>query len=170
MQESQSAILNLKSIKLSADEQHFIKEYRKLEELEREKGIKFFQCIGDPPHTERFVQGVEVKRQMYIDQGLNDMRHRDCNRFATVTNEDKVVVPVTATKEITTKPKWDAFQNNHFAMRKRLVNIFLRVSNKLISRLRAGKRLAKLKHWIQGNGIKNRAEMKAMVAEDWKIA
>jgi hypothetical protein len=55
-------------------------------------------------------------------------------------------------------------------MRKRLVNIFLRVSNKLICRLRAGKRLTKLKHWIQGNGIKNRADMKAMVAEDWKIA
>lgn len=98
------------------------------------------------------------------------MRHRDCNRFTTVTNEDKVVVPVTALKDITSKPKWDAFQNNHFAMRKRLVNIFLRVSNKLISRLRAGKRLTKLKNWIHGNGIKNRAEMKAMVAEDWKIA
>jgi len=55
-------------------------------------------------------------------------------------------------------------------MRRRLVNIFLRVSNKLISRLRAGKRLAKLKYWIQGNGIKNRADMKVMVAEDWKIA
>jgi len=55
-------------------------------------------------------------------------------------------------------------------MRKRLVNIFLRVSNKLICLLRAGKRLTKLKHWIQGNGIKNRADMKAMVAEDWKIA
>jgi hypothetical protein len=46
---------------------------------------------------------------MYIDQGLNEMRQRDCNRFYTVTNEDKVVVPVTATKDITSKPKWDAF-------------------------------------------------------------
>jgi len=32
-------------------EQNFIKEYRHLEDLEREKGIKFFQCIGDPPIT-----------------------------------------------------------------------------------------------------------------------
>jgi len=55
-------------------------------------------------------------------------------------------------------------------MRKRLVNIFLRVSNKLICRLRAGKRLTKLKFWITGNGIKNRADMKAKVAEDWKIS
>ena len=79
-------------------------------------------------------------------------------------------MPITANKDITAKPKWDAFQNNHFALRRRLVNIFLRVSNKLITRLRAGKRLTKLKHWIQGNGIKNRSDMKVMVAEDWKIA
>lgn len=29
-------------MKLSVDEQDFIKQYRSLEELEREKGIKFF--------------------------------------------------------------------------------------------------------------------------------
>lgn len=32
----------MKNIKLSKNEQTFIKEYRRLEELEREKGIKFF--------------------------------------------------------------------------------------------------------------------------------
>ena len=45
-----SVLLNLKNVKLSADEQEFIKEYRTLVDLEREKGIKFFQCVGDPPH------------------------------------------------------------------------------------------------------------------------
>lgn len=39
-------------MKLTVDEQDFIKEYRRLEELEREKGIKFFQSVGDPPHTQ----------------------------------------------------------------------------------------------------------------------
>lgn len=32
----------LKTIKLTKEEQLFTKEYRRLEELEREKGIKFF--------------------------------------------------------------------------------------------------------------------------------
>ena len=149
----------MKTIKLSHDEQMFIKEYRRLEELEREKGIKFFQCLGDSPHTAEFVSGVEDKRQMYINQGLAEMRHRDCTRFGTVTNEDKVVVPIAASKEIAARPKWDAFQNNHFAMRRRLVDIFLRVANKLICRLRAGKRLTKLKNFIVGNNIKNKADM-----------
>jgi hypothetical protein len=41
--EAQQNILNnLKGMKLTADEQEFIKEYRRLEDLEREKGIKFF--------------------------------------------------------------------------------------------------------------------------------
>ena len=43
--------LALKNQKISPMEQNFIKEYRHLEDLEREKGIKFFQCIGDPPIT-----------------------------------------------------------------------------------------------------------------------
>lgn len=98
------------------------------------------------------------------------MRDRDCTRFGTVTNEDKVVVPITASQDIAARPKWDAFQNNHFAMRRRLVDIFLRVANKLITRLRAGKRLEKLKHFIIGNEIRTREDMVLKVQEDWKIA
>ena len=35
-------IPQLKTVKLTKQEQQFIKEYRRLEDLEREKGIKFF--------------------------------------------------------------------------------------------------------------------------------
>jgi hypothetical protein len=42
-------------------------------------------------------------------------------------------------------PKWDVYENNHFAMRKRLVAIFLKVANKQITRMRAGKRLKKIR-------------------------
>jgi hypothetical protein len=85
-EDASSSILNLKNIKLSPDEQQFIKEYRRLEELEREKGIKFFQCLGDPPHTEQFVREVENKRRDYITQDLVEMRQNDCTRFSTVIN------------------------------------------------------------------------------------
>jgi hypothetical protein len=39
-----------------------MKDYRKLEELEREKGIKFFECIGDPPITQDTVDTILDKR------------------------------------------------------------------------------------------------------------
>lgn len=167
--ESDDSIKNkLKSMNLSEDELKFLKEYRRLEDLEREKGIKFFECVGDPPATSEFLEAIEVKRQNFIEQKLDNMRNEDCHRFATEINRDKVVVPVDL--KIESHPKWDVFENNHFAMRKRLVSIFLKVANKLITRLRAGKRLKKIKHRLQDEKVYSRDDCKRMVAEDWKTA
>ena len=165
-----SVLTNLKGVKLSLDEQEFLKEYRKLEELEREKGIKFFQCVGDPPHSNEFVDSINNKRNNILENESRDMRDTDCHRFETQVNQDKVVVNTTTQGDITAKPKWDAFENNHFAMRRRLVSIFLRVSNKLICRIRAGNRLKKIWKWINDKGIRSREEMKLRVAEDSKLA
>ena len=60
------AFLALKTVKLTDLEQAFIREYRELEELEREKGVKFFRCIGDEPHTEQFTEGIEEKRSTTV--------------------------------------------------------------------------------------------------------
>ena len=51
-------LANLKNMKLSEDEYAFLMDYRRLEDLEREKGIKFFECIGDPPASTEFKDGV----------------------------------------------------------------------------------------------------------------
>ena len=56
------SVTSQKMIKLSEDELAFLMDYRRLEDLEREKGIKFFECIGDPPATDKFINGIEVKR------------------------------------------------------------------------------------------------------------
>lgn len=55
-----------KAMKLSEVDLAFLKEYRTLEDLEREKGIKFFECVGDPPATDEFKEGIKVKRQNFI--------------------------------------------------------------------------------------------------------
>ena len=39
-----------------------------------------------------------------------------------------------------------------------------------MSRLRAGRRLTKLRNWIESNGIKSREDMREKVAEDFKIS
>lgn len=89
------------------------------------------------------------------------MRERDISRYAPVIDEDRVVVDVGL--ELVEKPKWDTFENNHFAMRRRLVGIFLKVSNKLITRMRAGKRLAKIKNRFKSENVKNKEDAKRMV-------
>lgn len=58
-------------MKLTGEELTFLKSYRTLEDLEREKGIKFFECIGDPPATAEFVEGVQTKRQNFITNKEN---------------------------------------------------------------------------------------------------
>lgn len=97
----------LKSMKLTEDEFHFLKEYRRLEDLEREKTIKFFECIGDPPATEQFKASVKHKRNMTVEKRLEDMRVKDTERFATAVNSDLVVVPTDV--DITARPKWDVY-------------------------------------------------------------
>ena len=64
---------------LSEDELAFLMDYRKLEDLEREKGIKFFECVGDPPMTEQFQQGVDSARGDFITNKQVEMRQNDCN-------------------------------------------------------------------------------------------
>ena len=139
---------------LTADELAFLKEYRRLEDLERQKGIKFFECCGDPPATDEFVEGVSSKRQNFITDNLDKMRDQDCHRFETEINRDKVIVPVEV--NLCLEPKWDVYENNHFAMRKRLVDIFLKNANKVMVRIRAGKRLRQLKAKLAEEHIESR--------------
>ena len=68
------------------------------------------------------------------------------------------------------KPKWDEHSNNHFTMKRRLLNIFLKVTNKMIMQRRALLRLEKIKKRLRENGVTNRKECRKWVADDWKLA
>ena len=110
-----SEIPQLKTIKLSLDEQNFIKDYRRLEELEREKEIKFFQCPGDAPITKSKTDRIIQKRDQIVNERAENLRMRDVTRFklGQVQESDdplfmnKVVVPVS--QELEQKPNWDEF-------------------------------------------------------------
>jgi len=138
--------------------------------MEREKGIKFFRCIGDEPHTKEFTDGVNEERSDLIENNLLVKRDCDVNRYKSEIDRDFVVVDTDIAKDLHETPKWDKFDNNHFALRRRLVQIFLKVTNKLICSMRAGRRLTKIKYWIGANKIKTRADMTKKVAEDFKKA
>ena len=55
-------------------------------------------------------------------------------------------------------------------MRRRLVAIWLKAANLIITRIRAGKRLQKIKARLRAEGIKNRADARRFVIQDWKQA
>jgi hypothetical protein len=96
------------------------------------------------------------------------MRDSDVRRFKHTFDSDRVVVDTTVS--LPEKPRWDSFENNHFAMRRRLVGIWLRATNLLITRTRAGKRLAKIKWRLKQEGVRNRGDCRRFVIEDWKNA
>jgi len=74
---TQNTLGNLKSVKMTAEETNFIIEYRRLEDLEREKGIKFFQCVGDEPHTIDFVGNINQSRTSLVSKRECTMRDQD---------------------------------------------------------------------------------------------
>jgi hypothetical protein len=55
-------------------------------------------------------------------------------------------------------------------MKRRLLDIFLKVANRMIMRRRAGQRLEKIKKRLYDNNITNRKDCKKWVAEDSKAA
>lgn len=69
-----NALAVLKNVKMTPEETNFLMEYRRLEDLEREKGIKFFQCVGDEPHTQDFIDGVVTTRADFITNKESQMR------------------------------------------------------------------------------------------------
>jgi hypothetical protein len=109
------------------------------------------------------VPSIEKRRDDTRDATQDEMRQKDKTRYKPQTDSDKVVVDVTAASDIKSAPKWDKFENNHFAMRRRLVSIFLRVANTVITRIRASKRLEKIRIFVESNEIRSRQEMKAKV-------
>ena len=63
----------------------------------------------------------------------------DLGRFETHYNKDKAVVDTDLPMQI--EPNWDVYKNDHFALRKRCLDMFLKNVNQLITRHRAGRRL-----------------------------
>lgn len=55
-------------------------------------------------------------------------------------------------------------------MRRRLVGIWLKAANLLITRIRAGRRLAKIKARLKAEGVRTKADARRFVLNDWKQA
>lgn len=55
-------------------------------------------------------------------------------------------------------------------MRKRLNDIFLKVANRIIIRLRAGRHLKHIRNWLIENQVTTREQCREMVAQDYKQA
>jgi hypothetical protein len=107
------------------------------------------------------VYTIEETRATFIAETREFLRQRDVGRFGHAFDQDRVVIDVNT--KLPNIPSWDNFENNHFAMRRRLVGIWLRAANLLITRNRAGRRLTKIKLRLKQENIRTRADARRLV-------
>jgi len=98
------------------------------------------------------------------------MRKLDCHRFKPEYDREPVLVERTEVDQIVATPKWNKLVNSHFALSRVLINTFTRVSNVVLVRNRAEKRLNQIKAFIEKNKIKNRHDMIIYVEMENKLA
>lgn len=157
-----------KSIDRVIYEQQFNTEYRRLEEFDREKEFKIYQCLGNSHPTEDFIKSVVNLRGEKDYSKKEDMRIKDCMRNTHQLDQDKAVNDVTYVP--LKKPSWDPFKNDEFSLRQLPLHRLVRSANKIMIQLRAAKRIAILKKALADNKVTNREEAKKYVAWDWKRA
>ncbi len=57
-----------------------------------------------------------------------------------------------------------------FSLRQRLLTLFKKAATRLITRMRAGKRLGRIKGRFKDENVRTKEDAKRMVKEDWKTA
>ena len=154
--------------RLTEDELVFLIDYRRLEDLEKEKYLKFFECIGDLRMADKFKLGIESKRRRFIAHRAENMRAKDCFRFTTEINMDKPVIPVK--HNIQFVPNWKERGEGGLTLSSHILNLFLKAVTKLIIRRRAMIRLDSIKKALKKHKINSRKACKKWVHADWKAA
>ena len=149
-------------------EQQFTTEFRALEEFDREKQFKMHRCIGDPRVTEAFEETVKAGRVQWKEEMLEKRRAEDCGRTNPATDADFVVSEVDF--QGVSAPTWNVYLNDDMSLRQAPLAVFVKAATTVLTRLRASRRIAKIKARLTEFNVTNREEAKRFVRQDWKQA
>ncbi|EGR29602.1 hypothetical protein IMG5_152520 [Ichthyophthirius multifiliis] len=157
---------NTEELARSSYEKQFLNKCSIVNLLQKNKEIKFFQCIGDCDMTEVDIEEIYEKRNNFQKQILDGINIEGQNRFEIVLNNDQPQLDFEKIPQYQTT--WDFDKNNDLKNRKINLNKFMSVGTKIILRIRADKRLEKLKNKL--SNLKTREEVKKMVSQDQQRA
>jgi hypothetical protein len=156
------------SLDRTVTEQQFTTEFRALEEFDREKQFKMHRCIGDPRVTEEFEGSVRAAREQAHRDMLEKRRSEDCARTGPAVDTDFVVSEAHFAPPLV--PTWNTYLNDEMALRQAPLTVFVKAATTVLTRLRASRRLAKLKARLLEFNVTNREDAKRFVRQDWKQA
>ncbi|ETW08466.1 hypothetical protein H310_01043 [Aphanomyces invadans] len=151
----------------------FLQELQEIDKIERElefqsnreflgdsllaaSDIQFIYDVRSFHALERERKGREILRTTFVSHG------------GSVSSTPPVRAALPAFYTPAHVPDFNPYKNDLWAKRKRMLARFVQVVSKLITRLRAERRLRSLQAWI--GTATTRVEVRRMVERDWKFA
>lgn len=146
-------------------EKQFLERFNQIQMLDKEKNIKFFQCIGDPQLRQDEIDSIKKEKEDNYSEFLSKYENEGISRYQAKFDQGLPVV-----SEITPKysPTYDLIKNDNIRKRRRVLHKLMSYVSKKILKSRKKKRLEKIKKFL--NGAKSSAEVKKLVELDWQKA
>jgi len=146
-------------------EKQFLERFNQIQMLDKEKNIKFFQCIGDPKISEEGENTIKGEREDHRNAFLNRYENDGVTRYEVQLDQGLPIVG-----EIVPKyhPTYDNLKNDNIRKRRRVLHKLMSYVSKKILKSRKKKRLDKIKKFL--GGATTRAEVRQLVEEDWQRA
>jgi hypothetical protein len=148
-----------------AYEREFFAKFNEIMQIDKDKDIRMFRCIGDPDFSKEQNSNVENERLEYNTNQNNEIEYNGTHRFEKILDYD---LPIYEAVMPYYKSSWNTFKNDALKMRKLRLKKFMKCATKIVMRLRADKRLFKIKNFL--GAAKNRDDVKRLVIQDWQRA
>ncbi|KAL4456204.1 hypothetical protein ABPG74_014165 [Tetrahymena malaccensis] len=151
----------------SQQEREFIEKCNAVALMDKNKDIKFFQCIGDEVITEDETQNILTERKNYHQSKLDHIQHEGVHRYTKKINQDHVMLGQ-RNQELQMTNNWDTDKNDNLKLRKIILKRFMNAGTKIILKMRMENRLIKLKNLLCD--CQTKEDVKKLVQLDWQKA
>lgn len=151
----------------SNKEREFLNYYNNIDELVKEKDIKYVSFIGKKLLTDSEILDIVNERNNILNTEILNRRKIDMNRFIIETDTDKCLVKRND-NELLLKSNFSFNLNDKFFKSRYYFSLFLKMMTKVLIRNRAEKRLQKILLMIKRNNIKNSKDFGEYVEREWQ--
>lgn len=148
---SQSAEFTKQTTQLNSgrqlQEKIYLDHYNQVQQLDKDKDIKFFQCIGDYPIEQYAIEDIKKERDVYNRAQLQEQVHNGITRYDINLNNDCAIVEEVLPKYECT---WDFDKNDTLKIKRIKLKKIVSAVTRVIYRMRYEDRFQKIKLFLGG--------------------
>ncbi|KRX00149.1 hypothetical protein PPERSA_10648 [Pseudocohnilembus persalinus] len=146
-------------------EKEFIDKFNEVRLLDKNKEIKFFQCVGDKVISKESTEEIEKERVEYKNEELREIQQQGVERYELLLNQD---TPIIEQVVPSFDCQWDYDKNDPMKRRFLIQKKLTKVGTLIILKHRKEERLQKIKNFL--NGAATKEEVKQLVNQDHQKA